>query len=39
MPTLIVVMIKLPITKLIRILNFNCVGVLNMGMQYLKGLI
>ena len=39
MPTLIIVMIKLPITKLIRILDFNYISILNIGMQYLKELI
>jgi len=39
MRTLVVVIIKLPITKPIRILNFNSISILNAGMQGLKGLV
>ena len=37
--TLIIVIIKLSITKLVKILNFNYIGVLNIDIWGLKGLI
>ena len=39
MYTPIVIIIKLPITKPVRILNLNSISVLNAGIQGLKGLI
>jgi len=39
MRTLVVVTIKLPITKPIRILNFNSISVSDAGMQGLKRLV
>jgi len=39
MRTLVIVIIKLPITKPVRILNFNSIGILNAGIQGLKELV
>ena len=39
MRILVIVIIKLPITKPVRILNFNSISILNVGMQGLKKLV
>ena len=39
MRTLVIVIIKFPITKPVRILNFNSINILNAGMQGLKKLV